>query len=204
MMDSSEPRRRASGRRDLLVFWYCPDFCPELSPDSCPDCCPDVWVADPRVVPHEKTQIVMSFVPHPWWIGGGCMMGGFVPIRGWTHRVTTKNLDFAGGDAHSVVKPRPLRDASQGRDTMGGFLWGEAFAVGVKLRRIGPMVVASVAYCIVEPRLGRGEKRLQLQVFVTRPRGVGRGVTFRLECEDDDWVGIAPGPFKSSGWSPSD
>lgn len=43
------------------------------------------------------------------------------------------------------------------------------FAVGVKLRRVGPIAFASAAYCIVEPRRSRGEKRLQLQVVVTRP-----------------------------------
>ena len=47
------------------------------------------------------------------------------------------------------------------------------FAVGAKLRQVGPIMFASVAYCIVElpPVLyrGGGEKCLQSQVFVTRP-----------------------------------
>lgn len=42
---------------------------------------------------------------------------------------------------------------------------GEAFAAGVKLRRVGPIASASVAHCIVEPppasRGGSGEKCLQ-------------------------------------------
>lgn len=43
------------------------------------------------------------------------------------------------------------------------------FAVSVKLRRVGPIAFASAAYCIVELRRSRGEKRLQLQAVVTRP-----------------------------------
>lgn len=62
----------------------------------------------------------------------------------------------AGGDVHSVVPPLRQRE-------------GEVFAVGVKLRQVGPIAFASAAYCIVEPRRSRGEKRLQLQVVVTRP-----------------------------------
>lgn len=56
--------------------------------------------------------------------------------------------------APSVLSSRP--SVSLGR---GG--WGEAFAVGAKLRRVGPMTTASGAYCIVEPwpSSGRGMGR---------------------------------------------
>lgn len=46
----------------------------------------------------------------------------------------------AGGDVHFVVLP-PLRQRE-----------GEVFAVGIKLRRVGPIAFASAAYCIVELR----------------------------------------------------
>ncbi len=76
----------------------------------------------------------------------------------------------------------------------------EVFAVGVKLRRVGPIASASAAYCIVKLRRSRGEKRLQLQVVVTRP-WCGPRVTFRSECEDD-WVGVAPGPSDAQAGPP--
>lgn len=72
--------------------------------------------------------------------------------------------------------------------------WGEAFAVGVELRRTGPTAVASRTYCIVEPPPvlcgGAGEKCLQLQVPATRARcGLGRGgVTRKLEHARACWV----------------
>lgn len=52
----------------------------------------------------------------------------------WTHRATRASMIFAGGDAHCVVKPSPVR----------GF--GESFPVGVKLRRVGLIAFASAAY----------------------------------------------------------
>lgn len=74
------------------------------------------------------------------------------------------------------------------------------FVVGVKLRQVGPIASASAAYCIVKLRRSRGEKRLQLQVVVTRP-WCGPRVTFRSECEDD-WVGVAPGPSDAQAGPP--
>jgi hypothetical protein len=59
----------------------------------------------------------------------------------WVHRATRASTIFAGGDAHCVVKPSPVQ----------GVL-GTSYAVGVKLRRVGPIAFASAAYCIVKPR----------------------------------------------------
>ena len=92
-------------------------------------------------------------------------MVGLVPIRGWPHRVTRASNDFCG-------RRRPQCCQAILRLVQGG--WGEVFAVGVKLRQVGPIVFASGAYCIVKlpPVLyrGGGEKCLQLQASATRAR----------------------------------
>jgi hypothetical protein len=66
-----------------------------------------------------------------------------VPIRGWPHRVTRASNGCAGGGALSVVEPSL---------SLQGGGWGEVFAVGAKLRRVGPMTTASGAYCIAGAR----------------------------------------------------
>lgn len=65
------------------------------------------------------------------------------------------------------------------------------FAVGVKLRQVGPIKFASAAYCIVKlpPVLyrGGGEKCLQLQVLrdasVVRAGGLHSGWNARMRVE---------------------
>lgn len=65
------------------------------------------------------------------------------------------------------------------------------FAVGVKLRQVGPIMFASVAYCIVKlPSVfvqGGGEKCLQLQVFrdatVVWAGGLHSGWNARMRVE---------------------
>ena len=66
-----------------------------------------------------------------------------VPIRGWPHRVTRASNCCAGGGALSVVEPSL---------SLRGGGWGEVFAVGAKLRRVGPMTTASGACCIAGAR----------------------------------------------------
>ena len=66
-----------------------------------------------------------------------------MPIRGWPHRVTRASNGCAGGGALSVVEPSL---------SLQGGGWGEVFAVGAKLRRVGPMTTASGAYCIAGAR----------------------------------------------------
>lgn len=65
------------------------------------------------------------------------------------------------------------------------------FAVGVKLRQVGPIMFASAAYCIVKlPSVlyrGGGEKRLQLQVLrdatVVWAEGLHSGWNARMRVE---------------------
>jgi hypothetical protein len=63
-----------------------------------------------------------------------------------------------------------LREAApsvlSSRPSLQGGGWGEVFAVGAKLRRVGPMTTANGAYCIVELSLSSG-------------RGMGRSVCSR-------------------------
>ena len=104
---------------------------------------------------------------------------GLVPIRGWPHRVTRASNRFAGGDALSVVKPSSVLYRGVGEKCS---LWASSSAGSA------PSCSPARAYCIVKlPSVlyrGGGEKCLQLQARPRRDRGVGRGVTFRLECED--------------------
>ena len=65
---------------------------------------PDVWVADLSV---PLSQRVLS-VPHPRE-GGGCSWLVLSRFAFWTHRATRASMIFAGGDAHCVVKPSPVR-----------------------------------------------------------------------------------------------
>lgn len=61
------------------------------------------------------------------------------------------------------------------------------FAVGVKLRQVGPIMFASVPTVLSScpPSCTGGAGRSVCSCRCSRrDRGVGRGVTFRLECED--------------------
>ena len=94
VLNSSEPRRRASGRRDLLPWGWIFSFL--------------FGVADPGGVPRFQGLVLPKVSPSPWWLRRGMQWGGScADSRSAAARDSEPVVLGAGGGARGVVEPPP-------------------------------------------------------------------------------------------------
>jgi hypothetical protein len=126
IVNSSEPCRWASGRCDLL-FWVVPAFFWVV---------PTCWSLTPvsRLFNEFNQSLTRGRV--------GDAVGWFCPDSLFGRIVPLELVRFSREAMPTVLSSHP---PSQG-------VLGTSYAVGVKLRRVGPIAFASAAYCIVKPR----------------------------------------------------